>query len=262
MTGVGADGVSTRLRLADDLDSTGEGSPREPIGVVLADRHPGIRRSLRALLDHELPIEVLAEATDLPGVESHARNHLPTVLVLDLDMTDGASAKTIQWLRRELPGTAIVALSMEENPATARQAIDAGALAFVLKHHAESELAPAVRAAAQGDEYVSPRVAPALEGLERAMARGGLTLRETEVLRLLALGYTSVEIGRHLHLSPRTVETHRARIQRKLKLRTRSELVRYALDSDLIGATSSSGRWARTSVPPGPDSSSIVPPAR
>jgi two-component system response regulator NreC len=158
------------------------------------------------------------------------------VLVLDLRMGGGSSIEAIRSLSERVPATKIVVLTMEDNPVFAQRALAAGALGFVAKDLADSELPQAVRAASRGEEYVSPRVAARLDALHRALTDNKLTQREIEVLRLIALGHTSVEIARKLHLSPRTIETHRAHIYRKLGLTTRAELVRYALRRGLIGA--------------------------
>ena len=125
-------------------------------------------------------------------------------------------------------------LTVEENPAFAQRALAAGAVGFVAKDLADAELPDAIRAAARGEEYVSPRISAKLDALNRAMTDDRLTPREAEVLRLIALGHTSVEVARKLHLSPRTVETHRAHIHRKLGLATRAELVRFALRRGLL----------------------------
>jgi two-component system response regulator NreC len=142
--------------------------------------------------------------------------------------------ETIRRLRAQAPATEIVVTTMDESPLVAQQAIDAGAIGFVLKDKADIELPTALGCASRGDEYVSPRVAAGLDTLRQAVGGGGLSPRETEVLRLVALGYTSVEIAGRLHLSRRTVETHRGRIHRKLGLTTRAELVRFALGRHLI----------------------------
>jgi two-component system, NarL family, response regulator NreC len=206
------------------------------IRVVLADDHAAVRRNLRLLLDAEEGIDVIAEAADISTVMRHVHAHVPHVLVLDLRMPNGSSIEAIRRLRAQVPGTEIVVLTMEESPAFAQQAIDAGAIGFVLKDRADAELMTAVRRAAAGDEYVSPRVEAALEALRKVTTRDGLSVRETEVLRLIALGHTTGEIAAQLHLSPRTVETHRARIHRKLRLDSRAELVSYALGRQLIGS--------------------------
>jgi two-component system response regulator NreC len=208
----------------------------ETIRLVLADDHALMRRSLRLLLDNEDGLEVIAEADDLASVTRHVHGHRPQVLVLDLGMPGGSSIEAIRQLRERAPDTEIVVLTMDESPVFAQRALDAGAVGFVLKDRADSELAPAVRSAVRGREFLSPSVARRLESLRRSATGDALTTREIEVLRLTALGHTSNEIARRLHLSRRTVETHRAHIHRKLRLTTRAELVRYALRNGLLSA--------------------------
>ncbi len=202
--------------------------------MVLADDHNAVRRNLRLLLDREEGMEVIAEAGDISAVMRHVPRHLPHVLVLDLRLPNGSSIATIRRLREEVPDTEIVVLTMEESPAFAHQALEAGAVGFVVKDRADTELPLAIRRAARGEEYVSPRVAPALAALRDGTLNAGLSPRETEILRLIALGHTSTEIAQQLTLSRRTVETHRARIHRKLGLDTRAQLVRYALGRHLL----------------------------
>ena len=227
--------MPSHLRLAPNplLQDT-EPSARSAIRVIVADDHALMRRSLRLLLDSEADLEVIAEADDLPLVLRHVQGQRPHVLVLDLSMPGGSSIDAIVKLRGQVPETQVVVLTMDENPVFAQQALSAGALGFVLKDLADGELPAAVRAAARGEEYVSPRVTARLEGLRRSLSDDSLSPREVEVLRLLALGHTSVEIAHTLHLSPRTIETHRTRIHRKLGLATRAELVRYALERGLL----------------------------
>ncbi|MCW3018258.1 MAG: two component transcriptional regulator, LuxR family [Solirubrobacterales bacterium] len=208
----------------------------EPIRVVLADDHALVRRSLRMLLDGEDGVEVIAEAADIAGVTRDVLRRQPHVLVLDLNMPGGSSIEAISRLRERAPDTKIVVMTMEENPVFAQRAFAAGALGFVAKDLADGELAQAVRAAARREEFISPRIAARLDALHRSLTDDALSPREVEVLRLIALGHTSVEIARKLHLSPRTIETHRANIHRKLGLATRAELVRYALRRGLLGA--------------------------
>lgn len=227
--------MPAHLRLASALAADGD-RDASVITVVLADDHHAVRRNLRLLLDGEEGVRVVAEAPDISSVLRHVPAHLPRVLVLDLRMPNGSSIDAIRRLRAEVPQTEIVVLTMEESPAFAHQAIQAGAVGFVLKDKADSELPTAVRQAARGEEFVSSRVAAGLEAMRKAMDGDGLSPRETEILRLIALGYTSAEIAEQLHLSRRTVETHRAHVHRKLGLTSRSQLVRYALRSHLIGA--------------------------
>jgi len=206
-----------------------------PIKLVLADDHHVVRRALRLWLESEKNVEVIAEAGDVPTAIRHVKRHLPHVLLLDLRMPNGSSIEAIRSLRQEVPETQIVVATIEESPLFARQALDAGAIGYVLKDNADTELQAAVRCAARGEEYVSPCVAARLEGLQRAAQDDGLSPRETDILRLIALGLTSAEISGRLHLSRRTVESHRRRIHHKLGLGKRSELVRYALARHLIG---------------------------
>ncbi len=195
-----------------------------------------MRRSLRLLLDREEHIDVIAEAADLASAVRHVHRHKPHVLVLDLGLFNaaGSSIEAIGPLRERMPETQTVVLTMEDDPAFARRAFAAGALGFVLKELADCDLPQAVRAAARGEEYISPRVADRLDALHQPQTDGELTPREVEVLQLIALGHTSVEIAGKLQVSPRTVESHRARIHKKLGLTTRAELVRYALGRGLL----------------------------
>jgi two-component system, NarL family, response regulator NreC len=220
------------LRLAPEPGKTA--AEEQTIRVVLADDHALMRRTLRLLLEAEEGVEVIAEASDLVSLVRHVDAHQPHVLVLDLGMPDGSSSEAIRQLRERLPEMQIVIVTMEENPVFAQRALAAGAVGFVLKDRSDEELPEAIRLAARGEQYVSPRLALPLDDIQRIVAEDRLTVREIEVLRLIALGHTSVEIAGQLHLSPRTVETHRARIHRKLELATRAELVAYALRSGLL----------------------------
>jgi two-component system, NarL family, response regulator NreC len=228
--------MSATLRLLSP--SPGERDPSQlkaPIRVVLADDHAMVRRTLRLVLESEQDVDVIAEAVDLSAVMRHVGRHVPHVLVLDLRLPNGSSIEMIRQIRMRFPETQVVVLTMEESPLFAQHAIDAGATGFVVKDRADTDLLTAVRLAAHGEEYVSPRVASGLEALHRATNGDGLTERETEIVRLIALGHTSAEIACQLHLSRRTVETHRTRLHRKLGFRTRAEIVQYALQRRLIG---------------------------
>ena len=227
---------ATLRLLCDSLEAESPSQMRAPIRVVLADDHAMVRRTLRLLLETEQDVDVIAEAVDLSAVVQHISRQLPQVLVLDLRLPNGSSIAMIRQLRKAFPETEVVVLTMEESPLFAREALDAGATGFVVKAHADTELIDAVRLAVRGEEYVSARVASALEALRRATGDDGLSPRETEIVRLIALGHTSAEIALMLHLSRRTVETHRARIHHKLGFKTRAELVQFALQRHLIGA--------------------------
>ena len=148
------------------------------------------------LIDNEDGLQVIAEAGTVPDAERLTRAHRPTVLVLDLNMPGGSSLEAIPRLR-EHP-TAIVVLTMQDDPAFARQALQAGALGFVLKEAADEELLEAIRLAAAGDTYLNPRLGARIAAAppEPAGPPDDLTEREVEVLRLIALGHTNGEIAR------------------------------------------------------------------
>jgi two-component system, NarL family, response regulator NreC len=206
----------------------------DTIRIVIADDHAVVRRGLRQVLEAEAGFEVVAEAANLDDARRYARGHHPHVLVLDLNMPGGSSLEHIPSIRIEFPDTQIVVLTMQNEPAYARQALSAGALGYVLKEAAEEELVEAIKRAAVGDTYLNPRLGARVAAEPPPGPPDGLSEREVDVLRLIALGYTNAEIGDQLHLSVRTVETHRAHIQQKLSLGTRSDLVRYALEHKLV----------------------------
>jgi two-component system response regulator NreC len=200
----------------------------------VADDHVVVRAGLRMLLDAEVGVEVVAEAGDVETARRYVRGHHPAVLVLDLNMPGGSSVDAIPVIRAESPGTQIVVLTMQEEPAFARQALGAGAIGYVLKKDAASELVEAVRRAAVGETYLNPTLGARIA---REVAPGppdDLSHREVEVLRLIALGHTNGEVAEQLFLSVRTVETHRAHIQQKLRVTTRAELVRHAIRRGLV----------------------------
>lgn len=206
------------------------------VKVVIADDHAVVRSGLKVLLDNEDGLHVVADAEDVPNAIRMVRAHRPNVAVLDLGMPGGSVLEAILELRASTPETAIVVLTMQNDPAYAQQALQNGALGFVLKEAANEELLKAVRLAAIGETYLNPGLGARLAAQRPELAGppDDLSPRELDVLRLLVLGHTNVEIGGQLYLSVRTVETHRAHIQQKTGRGTRAELVRYALDHHLI----------------------------
>jgi two-component system response regulator NreC len=202
---------------------------------VLADDHAVVRSALRMLLEAEDGFEVVAEAGDADAALRYVRGHKPDVLILDLNMPGGSSLERIPEIRDASPDTQIVVLTMQEDPAFAREAMRAGVLGYILKEAADAELVKAVRLAAAGQTYLQPALGARLAA-EPPDGEGDLSERELEVLRLIALGHTNAEIAEQLYLSVRTVESHRAHIQQKLRLTKRSELVRYALEQGLLEA--------------------------
>src|SRR5271168_4676419 len=210
----------------------------ESIRIVLADDHAVVRSGLRMLLDNERDFEVVAEASDVEAARRYVRGHHPRVLVLDLNMPGGSSLEAIPLIRAESPETQIVVLTMQQEPAFAREALGAGALGYVLKEAADEELVEAVRLAAAGERYLNPRLGARIASEPPPGPPDDLSERELDVLRLIALGHTNGEIAEQLFLSVRTVETHRSHIQQKLRLSTRSQLVGYALERGLLGGDS------------------------
>jgi two-component system response regulator NreC len=215
------------------MDASAAGTPTTR--VVIADDHRVVRSGLRLVLDAEPEIEVVAEAGDVAAAIRAVRAYRPHVLVLDLNMPGEPSLDAIPRIAAELPDTAIVVLTMQEDPAFARAALRSGARGYVLKEAADVELVQAVRSARVGRTYLNPELGArmAAEPLPSGPP-DGLTERELEILRLIALGHTNSEIGQQLFLSVRTVESHRAHIQQKVRRSSRAELVRYALDHRLI----------------------------
>ncbi|HEX5376035.1 MAG TPA: response regulator transcription factor [Solirubrobacterales bacterium] len=203
--------------------------------IVLADDHTVMRSALRMLLDAEPGFEVVAEAGDAETAIRYVRGHKPAVLILDLNMPGRSSLEAVPDIQEASPGTEIVVLTMQNEPAFARRALQAGVRGYVLKEAADAELVQAVRSAAAGDTYLQPALGARLAA--GADARGEadeLSDRERDVLRLIALGHTNAEVAEQLYISIRTVESHRAHIQQKLRLSSRAELVRYALERGLV----------------------------
>jgi two-component system response regulator NreC len=179
---------------------------------------------------------VLAEAGDVATAERRLATYHPTVLILDLNMPGEPSLTAIPRLRRTAPDTQIVVLTMQSDPAFAREALRAGAVGYVLKEAADSELVQAVRMAAAGRTYLNPELGARLAAEPPAPSGppDDLSGREVEVLRLIALGHTNAEIASRLYLSVRTVESHRAHIQQKTRRTTRADLVAYAREHNLL----------------------------
>jgi two-component system response regulator NreC len=201
------------------------------ITIVVADDHAVVRGGLRRLLEAEPDLEVVAEAGDVEQTKAQVAEHSPAILLLDLHMPGGGSLPALGAIRAASPTTAILILTMQDDPGFAREAMLRGASGYVLKEAEEADLLHAVRAVSAGGTYLQPEL-----GARLLTGSSPLTEREREVLRLLALGHTNAEVAQQLHLSVRTVETHRANIQSKLGSTSRADLVRHALDSGLISS--------------------------
>jgi two-component system response regulator NreC len=209
-----------------------------PISVLLMDDHQIVREGIRALLERQQEIDVVAEAASVG--EATSLEVQPDVIVADLVLPDERGSEVVRRLRERYPDSAVVVLTMVDNPTDVQLCLAAGARGYLLKETASTELVDAVRKVAAGQDYLQPSLGAALAkwreapGRVHARAIDDLTPRELEVLRLIALGHTNAEIATMLYVSVRTVENHRASVMRKLGLRTRAELVRHATESGLV----------------------------
>ena len=209
-----------------------------PIRVLIVDDHAVVRSGLRLLLAQEPDIEPVGEAGTGREAVFQARALKPDVLLLDVVMPDQTGLEVLPMLVHENPDAKVLLLSMQDDPRYVREAFAAGATGYVLKEAADTEVVAAIREVARGGRYVSPelgaRLLAADADAERRAGEDPLSDREREVLRLLALGHTNQEIAQQLYISVRTAETHRAHIMQKLRLQSRAELVRYAIDQKLL----------------------------
>jgi DNA-binding NarL/FixJ family response regulator len=209
-----------------------------PIRVLIVDDHPVVRSGLRRVLESVADIEVVGEAGDAKQAVFETRAQKPDIILMDVVMPGASGIEAIPDVLHDAPDAKVLILSMQDDPNYVRQAFAAGAAGYVLKEAADTDLVAAVREVAGGGRYVHPTlgaliVAADAEERERA-EQDPLSDRERDVLHLLALGHTNQEISDRLFISVRTAETHRAHIMQKLRLSTRAELVRYALDQGLL----------------------------
>jgi two-component system, NarL family, response regulator NreC len=211
------------------------------INVILADDHAMVRHGLRLLLESEPDIAVIGEAADGLEVLPLVRRMGPDVLVLDIVMPGLNGLDVAKEVVRSAPATRIVILSMHDTDSYVLEAVRCGATGFIAKGAASSELVRAVRAASVGRRYLRPAVPDATIEQYLRRARGAssdvydlLTKREREVLHLVAEGLSSAAIAKRLGISPRTAEAHRASVMRRLGLKGRTELIRYALSRGLV----------------------------
>jgi two-component system, NarL family, response regulator NreC len=208
------------------------------VRVLIVDDHAVVRAGLRLLIDAVEGLDAVGEAGSARDAVFQARALKPDVVLMDVVMPDQSGLDVIPTLLHERPETKVLVLSMQDDPQYVRQAFSAGASGYVLKEAADTEVVSAIREVANGGSYVHPTLGARLVAAETAEARRAeedpLSDREREVLRLLALGHTNQEISTQLYISVRTAETHRAHIMQKLRLSTRAELVRYALQHGLL----------------------------
>jgi two-component system, NarL family, response regulator NreC len=199
------------------------------ITVFLADDHETVREGLRLLVNAQPDMKVVAEAGDGATAVQRACFVRPQVIVLDLAMPEMNGLAATKALRESVPGSAIVTLTRHSDRAFAQQLFAAGAHAYVLKQSSSTELLRAIRCAASGEMYVDPALRRGDGNWNPHASRpASITGRETDVLRLMATGYSNKDIAAELHISVKTVEVHKANAMRKLKLSNRADVVRYA----------------------------------
>lgn len=209
--------------------------------IILAEDHHIVRQGLRALLEAEPGFFVIGEAAD--GLEALrlAEAEEPDVLVVDVMMPGLSGLEVARQVKERVSQTYVVVLSMYDNEAYVLEALRAGAEAYVLKDATSTELVDAIHDVLSGRRYLSPPLSERaidtyLQKAEETPLEPyeTLTSREREVLHLVAEGYTSAEVAEQLHISPRTVETHRANMMRKLDLDSQTDVIRYALRRGII----------------------------
>lgn len=213
---------------------------RTRISVVLADDHRILREGLAALMSREPDLDLVATAEDGPSMLRQVRTHMPHVLVTDLSMPGLNGIDAVQRLRAELPQVQVLCLSVHDEDRLVLAMIEAGASGYVLKDGSFDELALALRQVMLGRIYISPALSGVMVREMRRRKTGPamvesptLTARERQLVQLFSEGYTTNEIAEQLHVSPKTVATHRENVLHKLQLRGVAELTRYALREGL-----------------------------
>jgi DNA-binding NarL/FixJ family response regulator len=190
--------------------------------VLIADDHGIVRSGLRLLLERQPDIEVVAEAADGAEARELALRERPDVAILDVKMPKLTGLQATREIKAQAPETKVLILSMHDDERYVAEALKAGASGYVLKTQADTDLLAAVRAIERGESFPAP------------VAEGELTPREEEIVKLVAEAHTTKQIAAILHLSEKTVEHHRANAMRKLGMRDRVELVRYAIRRGLV----------------------------
>lgn len=225
----------TRAAKHPPLRSAGALDPdAEPVTAMLVDDHAVVRAGVRLLLDARTIVSVVAEASSVDEALEASLDRDPDLIVTDLTFDGLNGGGVVEAFVERFPNARILVLSIVDDPSDIRRAIEAGAKGYLLKEAAAAELADAIARIMEGQRYVQPALGAMLAGEGSASSHetdpfAALTEREREVLDLLVLGHTNVEIASLLFLSSRTVETHRASIQRKLGVKSRADLVRFAL---------------------------------
>ena len=209
--------------------------------VFLADDHMVVREGLKSLVNAQPDMHVVGEAEDGEAAWKGAHELRPDVVVMDVSMPGMSGAQAAERLRRECPEVRVLALTVYEDRGYLRRMLDAGAAGYVLKRAVTEELVRAIRAVAAGGSYIEPTLAAGLvssyfnqDDAPGRAPSGDLSERESQVLRLIAWGYSNKEIGWKLNISAKTVDTYKLRLMEKLDLRSRTDIVRYALRHGLL----------------------------
>ncbi|HEY1387783.1 MAG TPA: response regulator transcription factor [Ktedonobacterales bacterium] len=227
--------IETEDTVPDRVDSG-------PIRVLLADDHTILRAGLKMMLSVQPDIEIVGEASDGRQAIAEAQRLQPDVILMDITMPELNGIEATRQVKKLLPETRVLVLTMHENEEYLFQVLRAGASGYILKEAADTELISAIRSVYAGRFYLSPPAQGMMVGdyMQRVRAGeehdsySGLTEREREILKLVAEGYTNNQIGERLVISPKTVDTHRTHVMDKLNLHSRAELVKYAMRRGLL----------------------------
>jgi len=210
---------------------------------MIADDHAILRAGLRMLVDAQADMEVVSEACDGEQAIATARETKPDVALLDLTMPRAGGMKALQKMAQECRDTRVLVLTMHDDPAYLRSALAAGASGYLLKRAVDAELIAAIRAVNRGGVFIDPRLAQTVvqDVLGKTRKESGtvrpvniLSPRELQVLKLVAMGYTSAQIAGQIFVGVKTIETYRSRFAEKLELRTRSDVIRFAIQMGLL----------------------------
>ncbi|CAN5293332.1 response regulator transcription factor [soil metagenome] len=214
------------------------------IRLLIADDHTIVRQGLRKLLEEEPGFEVIGEAVDGRDAVTKATDLMPDIVLMDLSMPLLHGLEATRQITKRNPKTRVLILSMHKNEAYVLQALQAGASGYILKDSAAEEVATALRSVSRGNSYLSPAISRVVIDdylrMKDPNAHGAkslydtLTVREREIFQLLAEGFKNQEIGDKLHVSVKTVETHRAHIMEKLNLNNIAELVKYSIEIGIV----------------------------